>query len=288
MKTECAIFAGRRRVPVRRRRRLRRLDRRRVRRRRVDRHRRAGPVGLLCSMCGGFFWFVVPPHRPAPGGPAATPRSPTAPARSASSARAATGRSLAAGDSPGSAWCSGVVADRARPDPRALRRRAAVRVLHTRSHLADLRVPPRRAGRAGDPGPLGTRCWPGGWTGTTSPSGPPAPGGGDWLVELVRRLSGLHAQAASAAEAAAWLRTAGAVGPADVRAALAEHRTLVKTWTVRGTLHLLPAADLPRWAAALGTRSFPAPSPGTATTASPPRTWPRSSRPCRRCSTAPR
>ena len=88
---------------------------------------------------------------------------------------------------------------------------------------------------------------------------PPAPGGGDRLVELVRRLSGLHAQLASAAEAAAWLRTAGAVGPADVRAALAEHRTLVKTWTVRGTLHLLPAADLPRWAAALGTRSFPRP-----------------------------
>jgi hypothetical protein len=85
---------------------------------------------------------------------------------------------------------------------------------------------------------------------------PAPPRGDDALVPLVRRLSGVHAQLASAAEAAIWLRTAGAVGPADVRRALAEDRTLVKTWAVRGTLHLLPAADLPRWAAALGTRSF--------------------------------
>jgi hypothetical protein len=83
--------------------------------------------------------------------------------------------------------------------------------------------------------------------------------GDDVLVALVRRLSGVHAQLASAAEAAIWLRTAGGVGPADVRAALTEKRTLVRTWAVRGTLHLLPAADLPRWAAALGTRSFPRP-----------------------------
>ena len=85
------------------------------------------------------------------------------------------------------------------------------------------------------------------------------PRGVDVLVPLVRRLSGVHAQLASAAEAAIWLRTGGTVGPADVQAALAEDRTLVKTWAVRGTLHLLPAADLPRWAAALGTRSFPRP-----------------------------
>jgi len=82
---------------------------------------------------------------------------------------------------------------------------------------------------------------------------------GDGLVPLVRRLCGVHAQLASSAEAAIWLRTGGAVGPADVRRALAEDRTLIKTWTLRGTLHLLPAADLPMWAAALGTRSFPRP-----------------------------
>lgn len=81
----------------------------------------------------------------------------------------------------------------------------------------------------------------------------------DGLVPLVRRLSGVHAQLASAAEAAIRVRTAGAVGAEDVRAALTVDRTLVKTWAVRGTLHLLPAADLPRWTAALGTRSFPRP-----------------------------
>jgi hypothetical protein len=84
----------------------------------------------------------------------------------------------------------------------------------------------------------------------------PATGG---LVPLVRRLSGVHAQLASAAEAAVRLRTGGRIGPDDVRRALAEDRTLVKTWAVRGTLHLLPAEDLPLWSAALGTRSFPRP-----------------------------
>ena len=82
---------------------------------------------------------------------------------------------------------------------------------------------------------------------------------GDGLVPLVRRLCGVHAQLASAAEAAIWLRTGGAIGPVGVRRALAEDRTLVKTWALRGTLHLLPAADLPMWAAALGTRRFPRP-----------------------------
>jgi len=81
----------------------------------------------------------------------------------------------------------------------------------------------------------------------------------DGLVPLVRRLCGLHAQLASAAEAAVWPRTGGAFGPDDVRTALADDRTLVKTWAMRGTLHLLPAADLPTWTAALGTRSFPRP-----------------------------
>jgi Winged helix DNA-binding domain len=83
--------------------------------------------------------------------------------------------------------------------------------------------------------------------------------GGDGLVPLIRRLSGVHAQLASAAEAAIRLRTGGAVGPEQVRRAIAEERTLVKTWAVRGTLHLLPAEDLPLWSAALGTRSFPRP-----------------------------
>jgi hypothetical protein len=82
----------------------------------------------------------------------------------------------------------------------------------------------------------------------------PATGG---LVPLVRRLCGVHAQLASSAEAAVWLR--GGIGADELRRAVDPDRTLVKTWAVRGTLHLLPAADLPTWAAALGTRSFPRP-----------------------------
>lgn len=82
----------------------------------------------------------------------------------------------------------------------------------------------------------------------------PATGG---PVPLVRQLSGVHAQVTSSAEAALWLR--GGIAAEEVRRALVEDRTLVKTWAVRGTLHLLPAADLPTWTAALGTRSFPRP-----------------------------
>ncbi len=37
----------------------------------------------------------------------------------------------------------------------------------------------------------------------------------------------------------------------DVRSALWEERTLVKTWTIRGTLHLHPADELPLWTAAV-------------------------------------
>jgi winged helix DNA-binding protein len=44
---------------------------------------------------------------------------------------------------------------------------------------------------------------------------------------------------------------------ADIRAALAERRTLVKTVGLRGTLHLLPAAEIPEWMAAMRLR-FPA------------------------------
>ena len=39
----------------------------------------------------------------------------------------------------------------------------------------------------------------------------------------------------------------------DVRTALWTDRTLVKTWLVRGTLHLIPAADLPLYSAAMRT-----------------------------------
>lgn len=69
------------------------------------------------------------------------------------------------------------------------------------------------------------------------------------IVEMASRLYGIHAQVMSAAELALGTRTDG-LTPQDVQAALWEDRTLVKTWAMRGTLHLLAADDLPLHAAA--------------------------------------
>ena len=63
-------------------------------------------------------------------------------------------------------------------------------------------------------------------------------------------LCGAHAQVLSAAELSIGRRIAGATR-ADVQRALWQERTLVKTFGPRGTIHLLPAADLPTWTGAL-------------------------------------
>jgi hypothetical protein len=62
-------------------------------------------------------------------------------------------------------------------------------------------------------------------------------------VEIARRLAGVQAQVASAAELAVALRQAEPVAD-DVSRALWEERSLVKTWAMRGTLHHLPADEL--------------------------------------------
>ncbi len=72
---------------------------------------------------------------------------------------------------------------------------------------------------------------------------------GDRLVEVVGDLCGVHAQVQAAAELQLAARVDG-IAQADVRAALWEQRSLVKAWTLRGTLHLHPAAELPLWHAA--------------------------------------
>ncbi|GAA1832311.1 winged helix DNA-binding domain-containing protein [Actinomadura chokoriensis] len=61
-------------------------------------------------------------------------------------------------------------------------------------------------------------------------------------VEVVRRLAGVQAQVASAGELAVAVRQAAPERGA-VPKALLDERTLVKTWAMRGTLHLLPADD---------------------------------------------
>ena len=63
-------------------------------------------------------------------------------------------------------------------------------------------------------------------------------------------LCGAHAQVLSAAELSIGRRIAGATRT-DVRRALWQERTLVKTFGPRGTVHLLSAADLPVWTGAL-------------------------------------
>ena len=72
---------------------------------------------------------------------------------------------------------------------------------------------------------------------------------GERLVEVVGVVCGVHAQVQASAELQLAARVDG-VTQADVRAALWEHRELVKAWTIRGTLHLHPAGELPLWHAA--------------------------------------
>ncbi|MFN2469765.1 MAG: winged helix DNA-binding domain-containing protein [Gaiellaceae bacterium] len=70
------------------------------------------------------------------------------------------------------------------------------------------------------------------------------------IAEAVRGTCGLQAQLLSAAELGAGLRVAG-VRREDVRAELWERRTLVRLTAQRGTIHVLPADELPVWVAAL-------------------------------------
>lgn len=61
-------------------------------------------------------------------------------------------------------------------------------------------------------------------------------------LELVRELVGVQAQEPGAAALSIAARTEG-VDSAAVERALVEERTLVRTWTMRGTIHVVPAED---------------------------------------------
>ncbi|MEV4177591.1 winged helix DNA-binding domain-containing protein [Nonomuraea sp. NPDC049709] len=78
-------------------------------------------------------------------------------------------------------------------------------------------------------------------------AGSPGPGRPD---EMVAAMCGAHAQVMSAAEASVGLRLDG-VTRSHVREALWGSRSLVKTHGPRGTVHLLPARDLPMWVSAM-------------------------------------
>lgn len=67
---------------------------------------------------------------------------------------------------------------------------------------------------------------------------------------VVASMCGAHAQVMSAAELSIGLRLAN-VTQTDIRNAIWDERSLVKTFGPRGTVHLLPTSDLPMWTAAL-------------------------------------
>jgi winged helix DNA-binding protein len=69
---------------------------------------------------------------------------------------------------------------------------------------------------------------------------------------VVGDIGGVQAQVMSAAELQVGVRVDCTVK--DVRAALWKDKKLVKTWLMRGTLHLVPSEDLPVYTAAMRTR----------------------------------
>jgi len=71
----------------------------------------------------------------------------------------------------------------------------------------------------------------------------------DRLLEVVHDVGGVHAQVQASAELQLATRIGG-ITQQDIRDALWERRELVKAWTLRGTLHLHPAGELPLWYAA--------------------------------------
>jgi len=77
----------------------------------------------------------------------------------------------------------------------------------------------------------------------------------DELAQAAARCCGIQAQVMSAAEMAAWARVEG-ITAQDVRSALWQERTLLKTWAMRGTLHLLAASDLGLFVAARGAQDL--------------------------------
>jgi len=69
------------------------------------------------------------------------------------------------------------------------------------------------------------------------------------IENVVSDLCGVQAQVLSYAALAIWARVEG-ITMQDVQDALWKHRSLVKTWCMRGTLHLISASNLPVYVAA--------------------------------------
>ncbi len=73
------------------------------------------------------------------------------------------------------------------------------------------------------------------------------------IAEVVSDVCGVQAQVLSAAELAIRARVEG-ISQRDIREALWRDHSIVKTWCMRGTLHLLASSDLPTYVAAMKTQ----------------------------------
>src|SRR5919202_5749464 len=78
------------------------------------------------------------------------------------------------------------------------------------------------------------------------------------IPEVVRATCGIHAQVQSSAAVSIGLRTQGTT-QRDVRMAVWQDRTLVRTYGLRGTVHLFAADDVATWLAALRAKAPPRP-----------------------------
>src|SRR5688572_4031062 len=72
-------------------------------------------------------------------------------------------------------------------------------------------------------------------------------------VRVISKIGGVQTQVASSATQAVTIRSKRL---ADIENLLWEKRRLVKTWAMRGTLHLLPASEIGLWIAALRQRPW--------------------------------
>ncbi len=70
------------------------------------------------------------------------------------------------------------------------------------------------------------------------------------LLGVVQRIGALQAQVMSSAELQLWARVEN-LAPDDVQNAIWQERTLLKSWLLRSTLHLVATADFPLYVAAL-------------------------------------
>ncbi len=104
--------------------------------------------------------------------------------------------------------------------------------------------------RTGEPTPVAALTWSGVIARRMARHALAAPATDLGPAGVAGVLCGAHAQVLSAAELSIARRIAGATRT-GVRHALWVERTLVKTFGPRGTIHLLPAADLPMWTGAL-------------------------------------